>query len=399
MIGGIARQAAGIAEELRQRLPTQRKTQRGKLALLVATMLHARTANLMALAACLSLDTERADMRYQWIARFIDNERVVCDAVIEPFAREVIAKAAEAGRVTLIMDQSKASDRHQILMLSLRFGERALPLSWRVEATEGAIGFGCHMALLATITPWLPPDANICLMADRYGTPDLIAFATAQGWDYRLRPKGNLTVFTDGHKSRLDQHSACKLPYLHNVELTHRRVATSIGIINDPGYDEPWFISMSGKPDYLTTLDYSARWGIEPMFSDFKSRGFGLEQSQLQTPDRLSRLLLVMSLALYFAVSTGHWDAAINPTVDEKNSAVNPKTRAAAGCPGLPEACDASHRPYARVRTTATTALGIRVKLIGAERVAMRYEKTDITYSAIISFACALMLVKSVHAA
>ena len=328
MIGGIARQAEGIAEELRQRLPTQRKTQRGKLALLVATMLHARTANLMALAASLPLSTERADMRYQWIARFIDNERVVCDAVIEPFASEVIARAAEAGRVTLIMDQSKASDRHQILMLSLRFGERALPLAWRVEATEGAIGFGCQKALLAAITPWLPPNADICLMADRfYGTPDLIAFAIAQGWDYRLRPKGNLTVFIDGHQSRLDQHSTCKLPYPHNVELTHRRVATNIGIINDPGHDEPWFIAMSDKPGYLTTLDYSARWGIEPMFSDFKARGFGLEQSQLQTPDRPSRLLLVMSLALYFAVSTGHWDAATNPTVDEKKrSAVNPKT-------------------------------------------------------------------------
>jgi hypothetical protein len=328
MIGGIARQAEGIAEELRQRLPGQRKTQRGKLALLVATMLHARTANLMVLAASLPLFTERADMRYQWIARFIDNERVVCDAVIEPFAREVIARAAEAGRVTLIMDQSKASDRHQILMLSLRFGERALPLAWRVEATEGAIGFSCQKALLAAIMPWLPSNADICLMADRfYGTPDLIAFATTQGWDYRLRLKGNLTVFIDGQKSRLDQHSARRLPYLHDIELTHRRVATNIGIIKDPGHDEPWFIAMSDKPGYLTTLDYSARWGIEPMFSDFKSRGFGLEQSQLQTPDRLSRLLLVMSLALYFAVSTGHWDAATNPTVDEKKrSAINPRT-------------------------------------------------------------------------
>ena len=75
---------------------------------------------------------------------------------------------------------------------------------------------------------------------------------------------------------------------------------------------------MSDKPGYLTTLDYAARWGIEPIFSDFKSRGFGLEQSQLQTPDRLSRLLLVMSLALYFAVSTGQWDATNNPSVDEK---------------------------------------------------------------------------------
>ena len=42
------------------------------------------------------------------------------------------------------MDQTKASDRHQILMLSLRFGERALPLAWRGEATGGAIGFGCQ---------------------------------------------------------------------------------------------------------------------------------------------------------------------------------------------------------------------------------------------------------------
>lgn len=328
MVGGIARQAEGIAQELLRRLVTQRKTQRSKLALLVATMLHARTANLMALAASLPLVTERADMRYQWIARFIDNERVVCDAVMEPFAREVLAKAAEAGRITLIMDQTKANDRHQILMLSLRFGDRALPLAWRVEATEGAIGFGCQKALLDAITPWLPAGSDICLMADRfYGTPDLIAFAAAQGWGYRLRLKGTLSVFIDGQKSRLDQHVDGKLPYLHAVQLTHRRVVTNIGIINDPGHDEPWFIAMSDKPGYLTTLDYAARWGIEPMFSDFKSRGFGLEQSQLQTPDRLSRLLLVMSLALYFAVSTGQWDAATNPSIDEKKPpVVNPET-------------------------------------------------------------------------
>jgi len=56
------------------------------------------------------------------------------------------------------------------------------------------------------------------------------------------------------------------------------------------------------------------------MFSDFKSRGFGLEQSQLRTPERLGRLLLVMSLALYFAVSTGLWDAAAHPSADEKKA-------------------------------------------------------------------------------
>ena len=46
------------------------------------------------------------------------------------------------------------------------------------------------------------------------------------------------------------------------------------------------------------------------MFSDFKTRGFGLEDSQLQRTDRMDRLILVMTLALYWAVSTGMWAAA-----------------------------------------------------------------------------------------
>src|SRR4051794_10625546 len=61
---------------------------------------------------------------------------LACDAVMLPFAREVLAQAqAEARpgeRVELILDQSRTSERHQILMLALRWGERALPLAWRV---------------------------------------------------------------------------------------------------------------------------------------------------------------------------------------------------------------------------------------------------------------------------
>ena len=44
---GIERVADSIKAELEQLLPEQRKTQRGKLSLLVATMLDARSANLM----------------------------------------------------------------------------------------------------------------------------------------------------------------------------------------------------------------------------------------------------------------------------------------------------------------------------------------------------------------
>ena len=71
------------------------------------------------------------------------------------------------------------------------------------------------------------------------------------------------------------------------------------------------------------------------MFSDFKSRGFGLEQTHIQYPDRLARLILVMSLALYWAVSTGMWDHVNNPTpAEKKDPHVSPPSWPAASSPG-----------------------------------------------------------------
>jgi hypothetical protein len=71
------------------------------------------------------------------------------------------------------------------------------------------------------------------------------------------------------------------------------------------------------------------------MFSDFKSRGFGLEQTHIQYPDRLARLILIMSLALYWAVSTGMWDHVNNPTpAEKKDRTVSPQSSHAQGSPG-----------------------------------------------------------------
>jgi hypothetical protein len=319
---GVAVWADCIREELRKKLPKQRKTQRNKLALLVATMLHVRSANLVELASGLPRDTDRTDMRYQWIARFLSNDLVTCDTVMEPFAREVLARTAESGQaVTMIMDQTKASDRHQILMLSVRWGERALPVAWRVEETEGAIGFATQRDLLDAAADWLPSGAKVVLMADRfYGTPDLIGWCQSRQWDYRLRLKGNLLAYVAGKKMTTGDLAASPTNYFEAAELTAKRIPTNIGVIRDPGHPEPWIIAMSEKPGYLSTLDYANRWGIEPMFSDFKSRGFGIEHTHLHYPDRLGRLILVMALALYWAVSVGMWDAATNPTPDEKKA-------------------------------------------------------------------------------
>ena len=327
---GIECLADSIKAELEQLLPEQRKTPRGKLSLLVATLLDARSANRMDLAAALPLATDRTGplgnaqryMRHQWIARFLANPRVDPDAVMAPFARQVLGRHVRDGEpLALILDQTKISERHQVLMLAVRFGERALPLAWRVAATEGGIGFETQKALLDTVAPWVPPSASVTLLGDRfYGTAALIGWCQERGWDYRLRLKGNLVVVDGDTRTTPKACAADRVFCLEDVDLTGKRARTNIGIIHDPGHAQPWIIAMSATPGSLKTLEYGGRWGIEPMFSDFKSRGFGVEDTHIHRPEHLGRLLLVMALALHWAVSTGLWDARHHPTPGEKKT-------------------------------------------------------------------------------
>src|SRR3954451_12416105 len=298
-MSGIVRLAAGIEAELARRSPRQRKTQRGKLALLVATMLSERSANLMDLAAAVPRPAERTDMRYQWIARLLADPRLDGDAVMQPFAEAAILHTGAAGgMVVLILDQSKVSARHQVLMLSVRVGERALPLAWRGRETRGSIGFVEQRELLTVVASWLPAGTRIVLMGDRfYGSPDLIALCRQLGWGWRLRLKQELLVFEGGGETTLAACFAGGQHMLSGIELTARRIVTNVAMVHEPGHPEPWLIALSEAPTVHRAFDYGLRWGIEAMFSDFKSRGFGLEDSQLRHPERLGRLLLVMALA------------------------------------------------------------------------------------------------------
>src|SRR3954463_3861430 len=109
----------------------------------------------MDLAAGLPRDADRIDMRYQWISRVLMNPLIDPDAVMAPFAREVLCRLAGEDQ-PLVLIQSKLSDRHQVLMLAVRYGERALPVLWRVEGAEGAIGLSRPNAVLGAPGPLLP---------------------------------------------------------------------------------------------------------------------------------------------------------------------------------------------------------------------------------------------------
>ncbi|WP_374088780.1 transposase [Methylomicrobium lacus] len=182
------------------------------------------------------------------------------------------------------------------------------------------------------------------LSADRfYPSVELFAWLKRQGWDYRLRLKGYLEVDTGMSNEATTGELArgVKERYLSDVRLFAAGVSTNLGILHEEGHPEPWIIAMNSVPTRAAVLDYGTRWGIEPMFSDFKGRGCQLEDSPLEQPERLERLVLIMALAMYWCVGVGRDEATQQPTPLEKKSKRRPppipgasKSSNAAWCPG-----------------------------------------------------------------
>ena len=71
--------------------------------------------------------------------------------------------------------------------------------------------------------------------------------------------------------------------------------------------------------------EFRKRWGIETLFGALKSRGFNLEETKLQDPERLSRLLALLAIAFTWAFVVGQWQAGVK-TLKLKKHGYPPKS-------------------------------------------------------------------------
>ena len=304
--GGVSRIAKLIERDLEFRDSGLSKPQLRGLADLAASVLASRSVNTTELATVLPRKVKDLESNFRYIYRWLSNEKIDPDRVMIDWNTEIMELLSQQRQtIVLMLDQSQISSGFEVLMVSLRVKERALPVLWRVVATQGEIGFDVQEPLLRAVANMIPEGAKLILMADRfYGTSALVALCQELGFGYRVRLKYNLTLLHEG--GELTGHDMRKLGLsgLENAKLCGK-VLTNIGFIHEAGHDEPWLIAMDVKPSKAKTLDYGLRWGIESMFSDLKSRGLGMNKTQLKTAGRLSRLLLVLTTAMMWAVSTG----------------------------------------------------------------------------------------------
>jgi hypothetical protein len=107
-----------------------------------------------------------------------------------------------------------------------------------------------------------------------------------------------------------------------DARLFESGIATNLGVLHEAGHPEPWIVAMDCAPNAAAVRNDGLRWGLEPMCSDFPSRGFGLEDTQLRYPERVARLVLIMTRAIYWCVDIGDRDAHESPAPASPGSSV-----------------------------------------------------------------------------
>lgn len=103
------------------------------------------------------------DSKEKHIKRVLSSPLIDVPKIMSLYIPEIVKNLSQNEKgVVLMMDQSQICDGIQVLMISLRFGNRAIPVLWEIEETKGAIGFGIQEKLLNDVKNFIPPEI-LCL--------------------------------------------------------------------------------------------------------------------------------------------------------------------------------------------------------------------------------------------
>lgn len=246
------------------------------------------------------------------LTRFLGNELVDVRAVYEPVARELLKQAAAAGRVVLIMDSTKVGFSAQLVMVSLAYQGRALPLIWTwLPYVKGHSLTQTQVELLSALRPWLPVKAQVVLLGDtEFGRCWLLEELKYWGWQYVLRQSRNNRVWRkqDSGFLSLDDIELRGLGvqwFPHTLLTEEHALPTHLLGYWADGQDTPWWLATNlTTPEEVMAL-YPLRMGTEEMFGDLKGHGFDLEATHLRNTHKLNRLTLAVGLLYVRLVALG----------------------------------------------------------------------------------------------
>jgi hypothetical protein len=225
--------------------------------------------------------------------------------------KPLLEQISKNGTVRLLVDGTKVGNNHQLLMVSVAYRRRSIPVAWTwVKGSRGHSSTRVQLALLSHVHSLLPSGAKVLLVGDsEFGAVDVIRKAEKWHWDYVLRQKSShLVQLPDLEwKSFGDLiHKAGQSLWLGKGLLTQKH-AHSVNLLAHwkVGEDDPWLLATNLETSRSVIKAYRIRMWIEEMFGDLKGHGFDLESTRLQNFLKLSRLTFAVVLLYLWLIAFG----------------------------------------------------------------------------------------------
>ncbi len=292
-----------------QRLPDNCDTRLTNLIYLMMGMFQARSVQLDLVARKTPVRAKKLSL-VKRLGRFLNNAAVRVREWYHPFAEGLLAAAGVAGQVHLILDTTKVAFCFRLVMVSVAYRGRSLPLAWTwVLGSRGHTTTATQVRLLSYVGGLLPRKVKVSLVGDcEFGNPLLIEYVQDWGWDYALRQPGDNLVMLKGTTGwqRIDRLPLGKGQpiWMGNVVLTQASShPTHLVLYWQRNEKKPWFLATNLLDPRATLRLYRRRMWIEEMFGDMKKHGFDLEASHLRHFLRLSRLTLAVCLLYLWLVA------------------------------------------------------------------------------------------------
>jgi hypothetical protein len=216
------------------------------------------------------------------------------------------------GYLLLIMDRSQWRERN-LIMLSLVWGQHALPVYWRCLAKKGSSNLAQQKSLLAPVLKLLTPYPVVVLGDREFHSVKLGEWLEQNDVKFALRQKKSTFIQENGQDYQALKHLAFKpgmARFFRGIHCTeeHQLGPFNLGVTwkrkyRGKGPEDPWYILTNLDNLKLTLAFYKARWGIESMFKHCKTGGYNLERTWVNETRLLSLVLLI---AIAYSLATFH---------------------------------------------------------------------------------------------
>ncbi|PZO45852.1 MAG: IS4 family transposase [Phormidesmis priestleyi] len=290
------------------------------LSLFLVALFRVKTVNLAEVATGFAGGAKAAS-NYKRIQRFLRSFELNYDQIAQlvvrlvgipkPWVLSVDRTTWEFGSVTI-----------NILMLGVGHQGVAFPLFWHLLDKRGNSNTQERFDQLVEFLCVFAPEDIAYLTADRefVGAQWFALLMAEPVTRFRIRIRESELLF-DGQKFLKTAIVFQDLQPQQSKVLTRKRRLWGhwlylAGLRLDDG---SLLVVATNHAPSTAIADYAHRWGIETWFGCLKTRGFCLEATHLKDPDRLKKLIALLTLAFCWAHQVGEWMVEQRPIKIKKH--------------------------------------------------------------------------------